>query len=390
MNIRHLATKSFDGGTEERKYLIYNGIPLCIQLANLNERDAKEVPLEFNKDYPDKINMSQDLNKGKDEILESPISSIVLGKNNDIRPLSQIYDFKVDSSSPLSEFLPSGATFDSIIESDDMKSYMRQVAVDMFKNENPNTGDSDINKDAFYTPYIPLVVLTGAMTPQLDSLSNTLFNPEGTVTIAEFLDSLNAIKFGCNSNLRRKKSMDNISDESDYFNEGYQRCIRGISSPFYNLYTREELLRPITRCELAYLTVICWDSFIEKYNNIYGSVYYLGINFDWENPSEYISKFEDGFDYNASKIILDEEHDVISLNIKDYKSDRTMDEFLEDIKLGVSPIPLPMFMSMVELDILGLFHYSDLRLDAIKQVSRGELCYFITMLAKLFPAKYID
>ena len=90
------------------------------------------------------------------------------------------------------------------------------------------------------------------------------FNPDGTVSVAEFLDGLNAIKFGCISNISRKKTLDRISDENDYFNDGYQDCVRGISSPFFNLYTRKELLEPITRIELAYITVICWNQFLEK------------------------------------------------------------------------------------------------------------------------------
>jgi hypothetical protein len=66
-----------------------------------------------------------------------------------------------------------------------------------------------------------------------------------------------------------------------------------------------------------------------------------------------------------------------------------MTEYLEDLKNGVSPIPLPMYMSMLELHILDLFKYENNRLDPLKEVSRGELSYFLSKLAKLFPTKYL-
>ena len=263
----------------------------------------------------------------------------------------------------------------------------------MFPNENPKTKRNDINDDAYYTPYIPLVVLTGVMLPQLDDVNRVFFNPEGTVSVAEFLDSLNAIKFGANSNISRKKTIDNISNEDDYFNEGYQACLRGVSSPFFNLYRRDELLKPITRIEVAYLTVICWESFINKYNNIYGNSYYMGINFDWEHPFNEVKKYIDGQDYKVTKVVIDKDFDVVSLNIKDYKGNRTMSAYKQDIKNGVSAIPLPMYMSMLELGIVNLFNYKEintLRLSPLKELSRGELCYFVNQLARLFNTKYAD
>lgn len=148
-------------------------------------------------------------------------------------------------------------------------------------------------------------------------------------------------------------------------------------------------MKPITRLELAYITVICWSQFIDKFNNLYGGSFYLGINFDWELPSDILSGYKDGFDYKVSKISIDEEYDIVSLDVKDYKSDRTMEEYKEDMQSGVSAIPMPMFMSMLELGILDLFNYEDNNLNPLKEVSRGELCYFLTKLAKLFPTRYM-
>ena len=323
-------------------------------------------------------------------LVESPLGDIVADKKtDDILPLSKIYDFEVKAGSELSKTLPVGINFDDLIENDDINQFMRDTAESMFPNINPNTGVKDINREDFYTPYIPLVVLTGAMTPQIKN-ELTYFNPSGTVSVAEFLDGLNSIKFGCNSNVRRKKTLDRISDENDYFNEGYQDCVRGISSPFFNLYTREELTKPITRLELAYITVICWTQFIEKFNNLYGGSFYLGITFDWEVPAEVLSDYEDGFDYKVSKISIDENYEVISLNVKDYLAGKTMTEYKQDLQDGVCAIPMPMFMSMLVLGVLDLFYYEYNRLDPLKEVSRGELTYFLSKLAKLFPTKYIN
>lgn len=387
MNICHLVTKGFDGDMTVRRSITYNGTPLTVGVTHTLSNDVKEETVEFNKSLPDEVNAVKSLNDGKQELIDSPIGSII-NSNGNILSLSSIYDYRVTPNDPLSAALPVGTDFDTLAEDKTTKEFLRDVAEQLFPHINPNTQASDISRDAYYTPYIPLVALTGCIPPQIKD-GDAYFNPLGVVTVAEFLDALNSIKYGCNANNHRKKTLDNISVDTDYFNEGYQSCIRGISSPFFNLYTREELMKPITRLELAYITVICWSQFIDKFNNLYGGSFYLGINFDWELPSDILSGYKDGFDYKVSKISIDEEYDIVSLDVKDYKSDRTMEEYKEDMQSGVSAIPMPMFMSMLELGILDLFSYEDNNLNPLKEVSRGELCYFLTKLAKLFPTRYM-
>ena len=388
MDIRHLVTKSFDNGNDIRKSIIYNGVPLVIQMTSETvSAEKKEITLVLDKSLPEEISLSKELQSGKDTLLNSPIKEII-SKDDEILPLSQLYDYKVTSDSIFSQFLPVGADFDSIVKTNEVKDLLKDTAFEMFPNDNPKTGSKDIQPDKFYVEYIPLTILTGIMTPQSEN-DKVYFNPEGTVSIAEFLDSLNAIKYGCNSNLNRKRSIDNISGIDDYFNEGYRSCLRGIASPFYNLYTRQELVKPITRLELAYITVVCWNKFIDEFNGYYSGSYYLGVNLDWEHPAEILSKFKDGFDYKVSKVVIDQEYDTVSLNVKDYKLNNSMSEFIERIRVGKSAIPLPMFMSILELFVLDLFYFEDDEISPLKEVSRGELCYFVSKLAKTFPTKYI-
>lgn len=387
MDIRHLATKSFDC-IESTKSVVYNGVPICVKISSEDKSEKITTTISLLNNVPDKISMSESLNRGLKHIVnDCPIAGILV-KDNSMLPLSQLFGYSVDAEDDLSAFLPLGTTFNLLLGNDEVKEFFRDTAVQMFTGRDKVTDELELRKNTFYTEYIPLVILTGVMTPQLDEFDREYFNPSGTVSVAEFLDSLNSIKFGCNSNRNRKKTLDNVSDENDYFNEGYQECLRGISSPFFNLYTREELTKPITRAELAYLTVICWTRFLEKYNSLYGGNFFLGVNFDWENPAECLRNFSDGFDYKISRVVLDEKYGVVSLDIKDYKTS-SMTEFKYAMKNGISAIPIPMYMSLVELSILNMFKFEDNRLDPMKEVSRGELCYFVTMLAKLFPLTYI-
>lgn len=383
MDIRHLATKGFDKGVEISRSLVYNGVPVVLNL------DTNKVESEYTIARPEEesIGAIQSIRNGREALKSSKIGPVIF-KDDSLLSLSQIYDYKVDGKDSLSSVYPVGSGFADFEKDSSFMKDMAELSVKMFPNTNPNTGKPDVDKNSFYAPYIPLVHLTGCM-PAQSVGDDAYFNPDGTVSIAEFLDGLNSIKYGSNSNQHRKKTLDNVSTEEDYFNEGYQSCISGISSPFFNLYTRKELIQPITRIELAYITVICWNQFIDKFNAKYGSQYYLGINFDWRTPGIALKKYVDGFDYRVSQIKVDSEYNVISLNIKDYKADRTMEEYKSDLKSGRSPIPLPMLMSLVELGVINAFHFENNRLDPLREVSRGELCYFLAKLASLFPSMYI-
>ena len=246
------------------------------------------------------------------------------------------------------------------------------VVKEMFPDVNPRTNLPDIDGSEFYLDTIPFAIIKGIISPQSDENGTSVFNGEGTITIAEVLDAINAIYKGANSNENRKKSLDNISDVNDYFNEGYNRVCRSQGSVFYNLYERGELFRPITRLEFSYILVVCSGIF----NGIFSSKYPMGVSFNWLRPGAYASQFTDWHKYNVSLISRD---GSLCHNVKEYKGmDRSMTDLLMDIKSGKSAIPLPMFMSMVELGIQGYFYYTDYALEPLRQVSRGEVSFCLT------------
>lgn len=273
------------------------------------------------------------------------------------------------------------ASFSDLDSTDFSREDYIKTAKDMFPDVNMATRAVDVSGDEFYAEYIPKAVVGGIITPQISENGTTLFNGDGTVSIAEVLDGINAIDMGCNSNVCRKTSLDNISNVDDYFNEGYNLCCWGYSSPFFNLYTRAELLNPITRIELGYIVVMCSGVF----DSIFKGSKDMGISFDWLKPMSVISKFDDWNSYNISLVSKD---GVPKYDIHEYKGTRTMCNYIDDIHSGRSAIPLPMIMSLLELGVNNLFYFEDSRLNPLKQVSRGEICYLLTKIAEYKEDNY--
>lgn len=366
MIYRHLVTKSFDWGLIS-KSIFLNDLPYTKLVDKYGKVGREDYAKEVVKSFPDKVCINTDLSPIINLIKDSKVLTDLLIVDSDINSLDSVFSNK-DAL--------------SILTSDKVDTQLRKTAVEMFSGVNPLTKERDVLKHSKFTSSIPIVVLTGAFPPQLDEENNSYFNPDGCVTVAEFLDSLNAIKFGSNSNRTRKKSLDNVSDSKDFFNEGYQSCLDCYSNPFYNLYTRKELLQPITRIELAYITVICWSEFRKKFGLI-NEGDYSGISFDWYNTKEILSDFDDGLDYKVSYASVSDYDEVHSIYLGDYLKEGSISELKERIKIGVSCIPYPMFMSLLELYSLGVFYFEDLRLDPLKEVSRGELSYFLIRIANI-------
>lgn len=371
MIYRHLVTKGFDWGLASKSMILDNSSVFTKLERRYGKVDRTDYAEEVIKSFPDKISLSMNLTPVKELLASNENLASILLTDSELSSLNEV--FKNTNSV-------------SILTNEETVSQLRKTASEMFDSTNPLTGDKDVFKSDRHSDCIPVVILTGTFPPQLDEEENSYFNPYGTVTVAEFLDSLNAIKFGSNSVQNRKKSLDNISDEKDFFNEGYQSCVNKYSSPFYNLYTRLELLHPITRLELAYITVLCWGSFSKKFGGIYDGDYSIGISFNWNNTSDLVDDFVDGKDYKVSKRFIGDNSDILTTHIKDY-IETDISELLSSIKTGISPIPFPMFMSLLELSNLKLFYFEDNRLDPMKEVSRAELAYFLVRLASIFKGE---
>lgn len=231
--------------------------------------------------------------------------------------------------------------------------------------------------DKFYTPYIALATGTNTIPPQINANGEIIYNPDGSLTFAEFIDSLSAFVSGMNSE-KRRLSLDKLSTKEDYFNAGYNACVNRYSNPLFNTYTRAEFKKPITRLEMAYIIVLCWD----KYRSFFTSKHDLGISFDWSAPKDILSKYEDGMKYKIRKTVIDVVSDVVSLDIRDYLDGNSVTDYLNNVQAGTEPIALPMFMSLVELFEAGIFTSSDGCLHPMYQVNRAEWAYTISKLAQ--------
>jgi len=369
-------------------------IPVYTGIVAQNLTDDTEYPVNLHIGIEKKVEESQAMLNGKLQLRnDALLSSICFSQGGEKNiPLSMQFDYRtgeslnqIDKNASLAEKYGRGIGIWDYINKTEVKELMLKTAISMF----PNDVDIQSGGSYFYSHLIPIACVSGAITTQFDKDGNSMFNAGGTVSVAEFLDSLNAIKHGTSSKSGRKLSLDNTSDVDDYFNEGYNSCLGGVSSPFYRLYSRRELGKPITRLELAYITVICWSEFAEKFGSAYGGRYSLGFNVNWNSPSEYVSEFSDGFDYKVYKKVTKDEYKVPLINIKEYSKDK-MSEFLGSMRAGVKGIPLPMFMSLIELRALDLFYFEGNKLSPLKEVTRGELTYFVTKLAKEFPMKFIS
>lgn len=401
MKQRLVVSKDLKGGIRTKAILV-DGKPIYAGIiSKFGEVDSAEYSVDLAGGVPDEVGISAPVSVAKQEISNNPVlrAAMLSVDGNSVIPLRQQFGFvagdsfnRYDLNQDLIEQGYSGRTIWEELNTPEVDKQLRKTAVEMFPEINSLTNKKDIDENAFYAPLVPLVSLTGIIPHQSDDSGKDYFNPEGTVTVAEFLDSLNATKSCSNSEDGRKNSLDNVSNESDFFNVGYNQCLSGMSSPFYRLYTRRELMQPITRLELAYITVICWQDFRERYGALIAGRYRVGIHANWDSPAKYLRKFADGLSYKVYKKCRSDDNGtkVLSVNIQDYLSNMTISEFKNAMKDGLRGIPLPLIMCLVELDMLDMFYFEDMRLDPLREVSRAELTYFVVKLAKAFPMKFMS
>lgn len=363
---RVLVSKNTKSGvsTESR---LSNGIPIHTVVTN-RYRDKVDTDLSIPcvTGLPESVQSGIEWNEDTFNSV-SEISGLGLDAEEEKPTLSSVYS--------------NSSVRDSVMGS---KELLAEAGALMFPRINPKTHIRDVDEDAFYAPYVTQVILTSALPPQVSSDgSGVYFNPDGTISVAEFLDCLNSISRGFNSKEDRRTSIDGVSNEDDYFNEGYNACVSGVSSPFYRLYTRDELLNPILRSEMAFILLFCWTPFEKHFGSIWGGDTQIGLNTSWLQPNKELSEYSDGDSYRIYEKVSADEYQALVTNLKEYLGGMSMSTFKDAMLSGTKPIPLAMIMSTVELDKLGILYCEGNELAPLREVSRGEIAYLLCNLAKI-------
>ena len=210
----------------------------------------EEYPVELSADESAGVSyLPSCLNSdAMNEICASPFLESVLFSEDKttVVPLSQQFSFVAGKSfndACKNEVLKEkydGKTLYDIMQDENESDPLYYAARKMFPNINPKTNTADISPFAdkhtmSMYKYAALACVSGAMYPQYDDNGNTYFNPDGVVTVGEFIDRLLAIKTGATDGSHAKKSLDSMSNEGDFYNEGYNNILYGFSSPFYRL-----------------------------------------------------------------------------------------------------------------------------------------------------------
>lgn len=386
-DLRYSVSKSFDECVASR-VILKEGTPISTNIQRIYVQAEEPISSASNCQLYERVPLLKMIGTSMDG------SSVI--------PLSQQFDFKVGTSFNTNKnnkealkYATKGTTFWEILEDSDVENELIEEAVARFPGINPLTNEPDIDRTAYYTKFIPLVVNSGLIPPQKSLDGTEYFNPNGVVSVAEFFYMLNSIKYGSSGYENGKTSVDGVVTNKDYFSEGYNSIVNSPASPLYHLYTRKELTEAITRAELAYITVVGWRDFRGR-KKLHGGRFSTGLRVNWDTPARYIGKFKDGKNLKVSKKVVDivdlseNDSDLQEIDLKSWFNPLGIKfkAYLENVKQGRSALPLPMLMSMIELDVLDLFYYEGSTLSPLRQVSRGEMTYFLTKLAKTFPMEF--
>lgn len=252
--------------------------------------------------------------------------------------------------------------------------------------------DSDTNCEGMVASMV-LPILADALSMQISPAGEFCFNPNGTITRAEFIYMLDR----CTNIIESKEckpSLDRVCNGTEYFSRGYSKLVDTYSSHLFGLYNRGELIKPIKRAEVAYIIVLCWSYYIE---NIRDRCYDIGESTkqgyiaEWCNPYTYSPLYSDidgvvfSSEYYSTVCISSEEDttQVLSTKLQDYKHGKSMECFLDGVRDGEIEFPVPLFMPLVELDMLELLPKCGCELEPLRDISRGELCDLIMRILNL-------
>lgn len=329
----------------------------------------------------------ENFKEGLNALLNTELEPILFDDNDKFNTVWGLFE-SANKNQGLMKALNRNATdLLSVLDNQHIASELKEVTKIVFPRKNIETGLKDAPLNAYYSVYIPLALYCRLIVPQLDSQNRLYFNATGEVTVADFFDSYNALYEGYNSDLNKHTSLDEMSYENDYFNQGYNRIVNTYDNPIYALYSRAEFVRPIMRVEVAYILLFGLQLFDTNKDNYINSGYKAGYSFDWVTDTlQYLQEYTDCKDL---QVCVKQEKDRNPFDIKTYLGENTLYEYLDQVKTGHKYIALPLIASLLEMcnhDIM----YALTNLNPFMSLSRGELVYIMFKVSNVLYSKKVE
>ena len=328
----------------------------------------------------DILRNDENFREGLGALLDTELEPILFDKDDDFNTIWGLFESASENQGLMKTLNKYSTNLLSVLNAKGVKEELKQVTSAVFPLQDKETGLKDAPLNAYYSPYIALALYCKLLPPQIDDKYRLWFNPRGSVTVGEFFDSLNAIYKGYNANENRHTSLDNVSYDTDYFNEGYNRVVTTFANPIYALYGRKDFLRPITRLEVAYILFFGLHLLSTETNYIDNDK--IGITYDWLNETEDILHTEE----ENKELKVSVLKDGSLFDFKSYLQDDFVEDYIKAVRQGTSYVALPLIASLIELGISGVM-YNDDTLNPLDDLSRGELVYIMFNVTNILYSK---
>lgn len=204
------------------------------------------------------------------------------------------------------------------------------------------------------------------------------FSANDTVSRLEFLHMLLSVNIWADIDVKKQlsripsKSLDGVLSSKDKYFLDYTQYVTWRGCALYRLYTKSELYAPVTNMEAAYLVAQVWghlpDSISKKLN--------------WDKPYLYKSVFKDlkyklQYRYYTDTVEsstgrITRTKKCVSHYLNDYKGKGTVDQLIKNVVSKKSAMPIPLYMSLVELNKQGVLTPSNKMSNASKNLTRLE------------------
>lgn len=303
---------------------------------------------------------------------------------------SNKYNTKSLESLPVG--ISKGVTILDIVSNPRIQGQLNEAVKRSFPYTNPSTGKPDFTGNEWYAKYVGVGVASGMIGGRVHN-NKLYFDGTAEVTRAEYIKMLNFCVTGVHDEIGGefdKASIDGVASKSDWYRLAYNQFVTSPVSTLYKLYTKEELSKPITRAEMAYITVSWthWRSIEAGFTSKFKTGHYA----DWNNPDLYKNIFSDmNYQLDKSYItsVVEDESGVagqdtrISTRLRDYLKGRTMSKVISDAVSRKKPLPLPLYMSIFELNKSGVLKgFGNKQVGALKTLTRAEALTIVFNISK--------